>query len=192
MKRALPIVPLVLFFLFVNACGNESDVSVIVRDTLTAFSWTQTTTPAPTSMAIGKYFVSLLNVPLSGDVFPTSMAQLENTIGASYQVLDVGFPKRDDGSLVFQVKFRCICGEENIPCCRSEQMFVLLMKRMHAYKSDFVTSMPAEVREVKVVCYDHLVLFEEVTANWEDVKYFLNGDIDGYQFGTRVRRKSVP
>lgn len=191
MKRALPAVPLVLFILL-NACLSVPDISGSVQGTLTALVWTPTITPAPTSMAIGQHFVYLLNLPLSGDFFSTRLDQLENTIGASYQVLDVGFPRRADGSLVFQVNFRCICGEENIPCCRSERMFVILMKRMYVYRNDFIVDMPADVKEMKVVCYDHLASFEEMTANWEDVKYFLNETIDGHQFGSRVRRKSAP
>ncbi len=55
-----------------------------------------------------------------------------------------------------------------------------------------IEQVPLTVSWMKVICYDHMNQFAIVSASWADVKSYLQGQINGYQFGARVIRGDAP
>jgi hypothetical protein len=188
MKRFLFAIPFLLFLLL-NACGNiPSVVSPIigtaVGETQTAAIWTPTitSTPDPNESKI----VEWLNAELSG------VDALEQILDASYQVQDVLFPPASSGtSIVFRVDIRCQCAV-NTGCCVPERIFVTTLAAMKNRADKILEQVPPNVSELKVVCFDNGVKIAVEAALWPDAKSYLLKEINGYQFGSRVYRSTLP
>jgi hypothetical protein len=188
MKRFLPAIPLFLLLLF-NACGNHPvDISpaqgTAVGQTQTAAAWTATISPTPvpnTSRIVEWLNAELLNADA-----------LEQTLVAKYQVLDVSFPVASNGLLaIMRVDIRCECATYG-QCCNPEQMFVMMIASMKKHGDKIIEQVPGTVSEMRMVCYDHMTQFAVMAASWSDVKGYLSDQINGYQFGSRVSRSTVP
>jgi len=189
MKRFLPAIPVFLLMLL-NACGNNPvDVSpaqwTAVWQTQTATAWTPTVTPLPDPNE--SKIVDWLNEELSsGD------AGLERMLDADYQVQDVLFPNASNGSfLVFRVDVRCQC-PKNTQCCIPERMFVVAVSAMKKRAEKIIKEVPGNVGEVKVVCFNDGLRIGVVAALWPDAKAYLQEQINGYQFGSRVYPSNLP
>lgn len=188
MKRLLPIAPLYLLVLL-NACADGAsaiapDVGTRVGQTQTAAVWTPTITPTldPNEARI----VEWLNEGLS------AADPLEKSLDANYQVRDVFFPAAPGGSaIIFQVEVRCECAV-NTGCCVPERMFVLTMLAMKKRADKIIEQVPANVSELRLVCYNHGTQIGVMAALWSDVKAYLREQINGYQLGSRVYRGTVP
>ena len=188
MKRFLFVIPFVLFVLL-NACGNPATgippvVGTAVGSTQTAFIWTPTltSTPDPNESKI----VEWLNAELaSGDA-------LEQMLDASYQVQDVLFPFALSGSsMVFRVDIRCQCAV-NTQCCVPERIFVATLLAMKNRADKIFEQVPGNVSELKVVCFNSGLNIAVIGASWQDVRAYLQTEINGYQFGSRVYRSTIP
>ena len=188
MKRFLFVIPFLLFILL-NACGNTAAQitpfeGTAVGETQTASMWTPTitSTPDPNESKI----VEWLNAELS------SADALEQILDASYQVQDVLFPLAASGSsIVFRVDIRCQCAV-NTQCCVPERIFVTALSAMTNRADKIVEQVPPNVSELKVVCFSNGVNIAVVAALWQDVKDYLLKQINGYQFGSRVYRSTIP
>ena len=188
MKRFLLLIPIVLL-IFLNACGNTpAEISIFegtaVGQTQTATMWTPTIThtPDPNESRI----VEWLNEGLS------ATDPLEKTLDASYQIQDVWFPLTSGNSYaVFQVDLRCQCAI-NTQCCIPERMFVATMHSMKNRADKIMEQVPGNINEVKVVCINNGSVIAVMAASWQDVKGYLIDQINGYQFGSRVYRSSLP
>jgi hypothetical protein len=51
---------------------------------------------------------------------------------------------------------------------------------------------PPNVSELKVVCFNNGVNIAVEAALWQDVRDYLQKQINGYQFGSRVYRSTIP
>jgi hypothetical protein len=188
MKRFLFAIPFLLFIL-INACGNTPTgvppvVGTAVGSTQTAAIWTPTitSTPDPNESKI----VEWLNEELE------SADSLEQILDASYQVQDVLFPPASSGSsIIFRVDIRCQCAV-NTQCCVPERIFVNTLSAMKNRADKIVEQVPANVSELKVVCFNNGMNIAVMGALWQDVKGYLLKEINGYQFGSRVYRSTVP
>jgi hypothetical protein len=188
MKRFLFAIPFLLF-IFLNACGNtDLEISPVVGtavgETQTAAIWTPTitSTPDPNESKI----VEWLNAELA------SADSLEQILDASYQVQDVLFPPAASGSsIVFRVDIRCQCAV-NTQCCVPERIFVATLSAMKNRADKIVGQAPANVSELKVVCFNNGLNIAVMAALWQDTKGYLLQEINGYQFGSRVYRSTVP
>jgi len=117
----------------------------------------------------------------------TPIAELEQTMGARYKVLDITFPKEKDGTSTFLVKTNCECNA-NGQCCSYEQTFIKTMRAIYLYK-DQIIALADSVHDVKymnVYCYDHESQYVIMHVLWNDVKEFLYGHITGTQLASRV------
>jgi hypothetical protein len=188
MKWFLFAIPFLLF-LFLHACGNTPAVitpleGTAVGETQTAAIWTPTitSTPDPNESKI----VEWLNAELSG------ADALEQILDASYQVQDVLFPPASSGtSIVFRVDIRCQCAV-NTQCCVPERIFVTALSAMKNRADKIVEQVPPNVSELKVVCFYNGQYIAVVAALWQDVRDYLLKQINGYQFGSRVYRSTIP
>ena len=188
MKRFLIAVPFV-FFILLNACGNPTTgvppvLGTAVGSTQTAAIWTPTitSTPDPNESKI----VEWLNEELAG------VDALEQILDASYQVQDVIFPPAPGGSsIVFRVDIRCQCAV-NTQCCVPERVFVTALSAMKNRADKIIEQVPPNVSELKVVCFNNGVNLAVIGAAWQDVRGYLLKEINGYQFGSRVYRSTVP
>jgi hypothetical protein len=189
MKRFLPMIP-VFLFLLLNACGNqEIGISnaqwTAVSLSQTATMWTPTVTlpPDPNESKI----VDWLNEELSSED-----AALEKMIDADYEVQDVLFPPASNSSsLIFRVDTRCQCSNHT-PCCIPERMFAVIMGAMKNRAEKIIKEAPSNVSEMKVVCFNDGLRIGVVAALWTDVKAYLEKQINGHQFGSRVYTSSLP
>jgi hypothetical protein len=188
MKRFLFAIPFVLFILL-NACGTPATgvspvVGTAVGETQTAAIWTPTITPTPDPNEAK--IVEWLNAELS------SADALEQILDASYQVQDVWFPPAPSGTtIVFRVDVRCQCAV-NTQCCVPERIFVTALSAMSKRADKVLEQVPPNVSELKVVCFNNGVNIAVVAALWQDVKDYLQKQINGYQFGSRVYRSTIP
>jgi len=187
MKRLLPFIPVIFLFLFNSCTGADSgipeDVGTAVANTQTAVMWTPTLTPTldPNEPKILEW----LNAGLPSD-------ELEVTLDTKYQVVDVTFPfVPGSSSNVFRVDIRCQCAIGN-QCCVPERMFVVTMWAMKARADKIIEQVPGSTSQVKVICFDHVVLIGVMAASWADVRGYLREDINGYQLGSRTYRSSLP
>lgn len=188
MRRFLFMIPLLLFPLL-HACVNPPPgvspvIGTAVGETQTAAVWTPTitSTPDPNESKI----VEWLNAELS------SVDALEQILDASYQVQDVLFPPAASGSsIVFRVDIRCQCAV-NTQCCVPERAFVTTLSAMKNRADKIVVQVPGNVSELKVVCFNNGQYIAVVAALWQDVKSYLLKEINGYQFGSRVYRSTIP
>jgi len=188
MKRFLFVIPFVLFILL-QACGNTPAgvppvVGTAVGETQTAAIWTPTitSTPDPNESKI----VEWLNAELSGE---DSLGQI---LDASYQVQDVLFPLSANGaSIVFRVDIRCQCAV-NTQCCVPERIFVAALSAMKNRAVKIMEQVPSNVSELKVVCFNNGINIAVEAALWQDAKSYLLKEINGYQFGSRVYRSTLP
>ena len=188
MKRFLFVIPFV-FFILLHACGNPPPgvspvVGTAVGETQTATMWTPTitSTPDPNESKI----VEWLNAELS------SADALEQILDASYQVQDVLFPPASGGSsFVFRVDIRCQCAV-NTGCCVPERIFVTALSAMNKRADKILEQVPPNVSELKVVCFTNGVNIAVEAALWQDVRDYLQKQINGYQFGSRVYRSTLP
>jgi len=180
MRRYLIVVPVVLF-VFLSACGNEGLTEPQLIQTLTARAWTPTITLTP-PVRNGLNIVNLLNSPLPEDGTLKKMYELEETIGARYQVVDAIFT---ENNTVFRVNVFCQCATK-ARCCSPERIFVILMRKMDFYRDRILVEVPGTVREINVHCMDHGSQLGVMAASWPDVREFLYGNLNGYQFGSRV------
>ena len=188
MRRLLLALPLLLF-VFLNACGNMATgippvQGTAVGETQTAAVWTPTitSTPDPNESKI----VEWLNAELAGT------DALEQILDASYQVQDVVFPLASSGaSFIFRVDIRCQCAV-NTQCCVPERVFVTTLSAMKNRADKIVEQVPANVSELKVVCFHDGVNLAVMAAAWQDVRSYLLQEINGYQLGSRVYRSTVP
>jgi hypothetical protein len=55
-----------------------------------------------------------------------------------------------------------------------------------------IGQVPTNVSELKVVCFSNGLNIAVIAALWQDVKGYLLQEINGYQFGSRVYRSTVP
>ena len=188
MKRFLFIIPFFLFILL-QACGNTPAgvppvVGTAVGATQTAAIWTPTitSTPDPNESKI----VEWLNAELSGE------DSLEQILDASYQVQDVLFPPASSGSsIIFRVDVRCQCAV-NTGCCVPERIFVAALSAMKNRADKIMEQVPSNVSELKVVCFNNGINIAVEAALWQDTKSYLLKEINGYQFGSRVYRSTIP
>jgi hypothetical protein len=67
-------------------------------------------------------------------------------------------------------------------------MFIAAIDSMKKNKDKIIEQVPVTVSQMKVICYDHMTQFGVMSASWYDVKSYLQKQINGYQFGSRVRR----
>lgn len=188
MKRILFAIPIVLFILL-NACGlpptgiTQAE-GTAVGETQTAVVWTPTitSTPDPNESKI----VEWLNTELAG------ADSLEQILDASYQVQDVLFPPAASGSsIIFRVDIRCQCAV-NTGCCVPERTFVATLYAMKNRADKILGQVPGNVSELKVVCFQNGLNIAVVAASWKDTKSYLLQEINGYQFGSRVYRSTIP
>lgn len=188
MRRSLFTIPIVLFILL-NACVNAPTgippvQGTAVGQTQTAAVWTPTitSTPDPNESKI----VEWLNAELA------SADSLEQILDASYQVQDVLFPFALSGSsTIFRVDIRCQCAV-NTQCCVPERIFVATLLAMKNRADKIVGQVPGDVSELKVVCFNNGLNIAVIGALWQDVKAYLQTEINGYQFGSRVYRSTIP
>ena len=188
MKRFLLTFPLVLFILL-NACVSTPTVitpieGTAVGQTQTAAVWTPTitSTPDPNESKI----VEWLNAEFS------DADSLEQILDASYQVQDVLFPIAPAGSTtIFRVDIRCQCAV-NTQCCVPERIFVATLQAMKNRADKIVEQVPGNVSELKVVCFNNGLNIAVMGSSWQDVKAYLQTEINGYQFGSRVYRSTIP
>lgn len=181
MKRLVIIIPFILFVIL-NACGNpgmppEGGIYVTYTPTIAL-----TPTPGPD----GSQIVASLNQFLEGTEAATPLDQLEHTMSARYQVLDVSFPVENDGTITFQVNVNCECAA-NGQCCSHEQTFVETMRAMYPAKDLVIRLVPGNVKYMKVFCSDHSSQVVIMNVLWEDVKSFFYGHLTGYQLASRVQ-----
>ncbi len=188
MKRLLSILPFFVLLLL-NACGNypvgvSPSEGTAVGKTQTAVAWTQTISPTP--VPDQAKIVEWLNAELS------NADSLEQTLDAKYQVVEVSFPIGSNGlAAIIQVDIRCECATYG-QCCNPERMFVAAIGSMKKRQDKIIEQVPVTVSKMKVVCYDHMTQFAIMSASWSDVKSYLQGQINGYQFGARVIRGDAP
>ena len=188
MKRVLLAIPIGLF-VFLNACGSMATgvppvLGTAVGATQTATVWTPTVTPTPDPNE--SKIVEWLNEELAG------ADSLEQILDASYQVQDVVFPHASGGSsIVFRVDIRCQCAV-NTQCCVPERIFVATLTAMKNRSDKIVGQIPQNVSELKVVCFNNGMNIAVIAALWQDAKGYLLQEINGYQFGSRVYRSTVP
>ncbi|HJS18180.1 MAG TPA: hypothetical protein VJ785_05505 [Anaerolineales bacterium] len=194
MKLSFIIIPLVLL-ISLNACVDSTPtpiptaVGTAVASTQTAAMWTPTNTPTPTHIPNEQQIVNWLNEPLrNADQISTGIDQLGQTIDAKYLFLDVEFQMEDGVTTIFRVDVRCECAI-NDQCCVPERMFVVTMIKMYPYRGQIAGEVPGTIREMSVLCYNSTVAFAEMSAPWQDVIGFLNGSINGWQFGFNVKRE---
>ena len=189
MKRLLPILPFFVLLLL-NACGNypvgvSPSEGTAVGKTQTAVAWTPTISPTPVPNQ--SKIVEWLNTELSN-----ADDALEHTLDAKYQVVDVSFPIASNGlAAAMRVDIRCECATYG-QCCTPERMFVVTVESMKKRGDKIIEQVPLTVSWMKVICYDHMNQFAIVSASWADVKSYLQGQINGYQFGARVIRGDAP
>jgi len=157
-----------------------------------AASWTPTATPYPTNVPDSQMIMSRLNTEPIKDAFTISIDQLEDTIGASYRFLNVEFLPPNAVVTEFRVDVRCMCGRKNAQCCTRERGFVYTMVKMKPYIDDIVSQIPQTVKYMSVVTFDQTNPLPGMSADWEDVKGFLYGRMDGNQFGFQVTPRSIP
>lgn len=187
MKRFL--IAILFVFILLNACGIPATgvppvLGTAVGSTQTAAIWTPTitSTPDPNESKI----VEWLNEELAG------VDALEQILDASYQVQDVIFPPAPSGSsIVFRMDIRCQCAV-NTQCCVPERIFVTALSAMKNRADKIVEQVPPNVSELKVVCFNNGVNLAVIGAAWQDVRGYLLKEINGYQFGSRVYRSTVP
>lgn len=183
-----PILILLLTGLvWLSACGNNitpAQLTMAVQTlTAAAYTPTATSTPDPDESAI----VMLLNRGLAETTDP-----LSQTIDARYQVVDASFPlDAQGGPTTFRVDVRCECAGASL-CCTPERIFVALTAAMKVDAEKITRQVPRTVVSLQVACFDHATQNGMMIANWEDMKAYFKGVINGFQLGARVMRLPGP
>jgi Trm5-related predicted tRNA methylase len=67
-------------------------------------------------------------------------------------------------------------------------MFVAVINSMKKREDKIIEQIPQTVSEMRVYCFDHMTQMTVLSASWSDVRSYLKGQINGDQFGYRVRR----
>lgn len=184
MKRLLLVIPLILLLL-INACANyPAGVSpadgTAVGKTQTATVWTPTISPTPPPDQ--SKIVEWLNSELS------DTDSLEQALVARYRIFDVSFPIGSNGlATIMRIDIRCECSTYG-QCCFPEHMFVAVINSMKKREDKIIEQVPQTVGEMRVYCFDHMTQMTALSASWSDVKSYLKGQINGDQFGYRVKR----
>ena len=200
MKRAFIVIlalPILLLMLL-NACtpagGTEIPAYVwtYMAQTVVAASWTPTPTVPPTSTPNVPTILSLLNNQPT-DPFTVRLGQLENAISVRYEVGNVEFLPAQGETTIFQVDIRCQCAR-NEQCCSREQGFLYALWKMQPYAIYLSTEVPQTVKYLNVVTYVQSAPLPPVSADWINVKNFLNvqAPVDGNQFGAQVTVAPAP
>lgn len=192
MKSWLTFIP-VLLLILVNSCAQadtlsiSNDMGTAVGQTQTAIAWTaiptQTLNPNATNM------VNWLNADLS-----STTNSLEATLDAKYSVTNISFLNVPNSSdLIFRVDVGCIC-MNSADCCIPERTFVAIIESMKKTSLISLVQVPGEVRQMIVVCSDPKAKSQlgAIFASWQDVQGYLQGNVLGYQLGSRVYRSTVP
>jgi hypothetical protein len=179
MKRSLIGIPVILLMLL-NACGNPGTPAGG-----TFITFTPTITSPPTSSPESSRIVAYLSGVIRETEAATPLDELEQTIGARYQVLDVTFPLDKDGNPIFQVKINCECAG-NGQCCSYQQTFVKTIRAMYVNQAEIIPLVPDSTQYMNVFCYDHLSQYVVIYVLWDDVKKFFSGQLTGSQLASRV------
>jgi hypothetical protein len=125
------------------------------------------------------YIFSDLNNAIENMERSTKFHMLEHIGGASYQVVNVAFQSRNDGSQILQIDVRCECAG-NASCCSTLHTFVITMEAMdNEYQEAIIANVPVTVTDMEVRCFDHTNLTGGMTAPWSDVVTFLQTDLQG-------------
>lgn len=194
MKRALPIIPLVLF-IFLNACTPSAppiphSIGTAVALTQTAMAWTPTFTPTPSNFD-SLLFLYTLKSPLPEDIYLKNAQELENAMGARYDIADARIVQENNFlDRILEVEVTCFCNAPSNHCCSPERAFAIVMRRMeyHNYNNgSLLRLVPGTVSKMKVYCVDHANRVGILVSNWSDVVEYLNGKINATQFGNRTR-----
>ena len=93
--------------------------------------------------------------------------------------------------MVFRVDIRCQCAV-NTQCCVPERVFVATLLAMKNRADKIVEQVPTNVRELKVVCFNNGMNIAVMGALWQDARGYLLKELNGYQFGSRVYRSTIP
>lgn len=191
MKRALPIIPFVLF-VFLNACVPSSvpfvspEIGTAVALTQTAIAWTETAVP-PTSRFDSLSIINALNASLPEDTYLRNVQELENAMGARYDIVDARIVQENNlPDRIFEVEVSCFCNARTNNCCSPERTFAIVMRRMEYFRDSILWIIPDTVVELNVYCMDHDNRHGIISASWVDVEDYLYGRINGKQFGNRV------
>jgi hypothetical protein len=182
MKRFSFVVPVILLILL-NACGSPGTTEGGIFIT-----FTPTFTPPPPTALDTSTIVAKLNSTIETAETITPIAELEQTMGARYKILDVTFLQEKDGTSTFQVKTNCECAA-NGQCCSHEQTFIKTMRAIYLYKDQIIglVSLVSEpVKYMNVLCYDHESQYVVMHVLWNDVEEFLSGRLTGSQLASRV------
>ena len=187
MKRLLLVIPLVILLLLFNACnaypiggGVPQAQGTAVGETQTATVWTPTISPTPPPDQ--SKIVEWLNSELS------DTDSLEQALVARYRIFDVSFPIGSNSlATIMRIDIRCECSTYG-QCCIPEHMFVAVINSMKKHEDKIIEQVPQTVGEMRVYCFDHMTQITALSASWSDVKSYLKGQINGDQFGYRVRR----
>jgi hypothetical protein len=149
--------------------------------------------PTPTVDPRVHYIFSDLNNAIEDMERSTKFTTLEHISGASYQVVNVAFQPRNDGSQIFQIDVRCECAG-NAACCSTLHTFVITMEAMDKdpYQELIIERVPTPpVTDIEIRCFDHTTLTGGMTAPWLDVVTFLRSDpqgtgLDGFRLWSEV------
>lgn len=182
MKRSLLFVPFVLLF-FLNACGTVGigpEIETAVALTQIARTWTPTVTPLPDPSE--NKIVDWLNTELD------AADELEQALDATYEVFDVMFLPQDSAQTTVRIYMRCKCSTY-AGCCSPERMFVKTIDALKESQGKVLEHVPGSVNKMEVACYNQTTYLVVISASWPDVRSYLKDDINGLQFGSRVRRE---
>lgn len=184
MKRSLIVVPVILLLLL-NACIDgyppiTNEIGTAVAQTQTATMVTPTNTP--TAKPKESKIVDWMNEEL------LKTDALERSLDATYYVGDVSFWASNGVSIIMRVDVHCECSTNN-GCCHPERTLIKAIESMRQQKDKIFNEVPGTVSELHIYCYDHLAQYGIMGASWSDVRNYLDNNINGYQFASRVRRR---
>lgn len=189
MKRLLSFIPIILLLLL-NSCTElpvgPDAVSTAVAQTQIAL--TRMALPSPTLNPNIPNMVIWMNNDLA------ISNPLESTLDAEYHVLNLSFRNLEGSSnLRFQVDVSCMCMNSS-DCCVPERTFVVIIESLKRNSGTAVTQMPPDVSEIVVICSNHETKAKvgAISAPWQDVKGYLQGNVSGYQLGALANPVVVP
>ena len=188
MKHSLILFPFLLLVVL-NACDT---------DKLPQFSPGQWTAIAQTQEGMGvlpqEKIINWLNAPPNLN----DLDALEQALLGHYLVNRVVFVPLTADSNVFQVIVNCQCPSGDDTCYSPDQMFMAVVLKMYRHRYEIIGEVPTNVAEMWVVRDAEAIVTMGMTpdkgksARWEDVKRFLQGDLNGSEFGSVVTPGAVP
>jgi len=200
MKKASALSIIFFLFVFLAACIDGTipvqatvhpsaqpllDTMAVIAKTVegiagsaTAYSFTPTLTYTPTITP---------NVVEVNKIISNSINdQLISTFGAKITVEDVKFGPigaQEFTNLYIEIK----CAGDNNAACPTTHVIIAVVDACKERKKKILENIPSKTQVLTITIFDPITRPKVVEVNWSDVLAYINGDVSGEEFSTKIK-----